>query len=243
MRSRPDAELLDHLVTARLAGRVATPTSSSLTNCRRLLDGDPDCTFGLLDWRDATYEEVLAAVGALGGDLQYPDGGFIDPEAALEAILRHHQALAEFVAGGGGRVILATGHPGPLTAHYATLARALAVAGCDVLQPVTDSVDYLDGVGALAFDSGRHHTHRPDQMQAMLAEVDGVDLVIADHGFAGAAVEAGLPTLSIADVNDPALPLAQARGRTDGVLVIDDGLDPSVFVPVTKAMLSSWSRG
>jgi hypothetical protein len=58
-------------------------------------------------------------------------------------------------------------------------------------------------------------------MQNMLKEVDGIDLVIADHGFAGAAVEAGLPTLSIADVNDPALPLAQARGRTDGVLVIE----------------------
>ncbi len=243
MPSRPDAELLDHLVAARLAGRVATPTSSSLTNCRRLLDGDPDCTFGLSDWRDATYEEVLAAVGALGGDLQYPDGGFIDPEATLDAILRHRQALAQFVGGGGGRVILATGHPGPLTAHYATLARALAAAGCDVLQPVADSVDYVDGVGALAFDGRRHHTHRPDQMQAMLAEVDGVDLMIADHGFAGAAVEAGLPTLSIADVNDPALPLAQARDRTDGVLVIDDGLDPSVFVPVTKAMLSSWTQG
>jgi hypothetical protein len=36
----------------------------------------------------------------------------------------------------------------------------------------------------------------------------------ADHGFAGAAIERGIPTLSIADVNDPALPLAQLRGRT-----------------------------
>jgi hypothetical protein len=55
--------------------------------------------------------------------------------------------------------------------------------------------------------------------------------------MAGAAIAAGLPTLSIADVNDPALPLAQVRGWTDAVLPIDDNLAPSTFVPVTAAML------
>ncbi len=81
-------------------------------------------------------------------------------------------------------------------------------------------------------------------MEAMLDEVGGaagVDLAVADHGFAGAAVEAGITTLSIADVNDPALPLAAARGRTDAVLLIDDGLDPPLFTPVTDAVLD-WRR-
>ena len=241
-----DQGLVAHLVATRLAGRVATSTSGSRRNCARLLEGDPDCTFGLSDWQDATYEEVLAAVHALGGmelepdAAEHPDGGFIDPDATLHAIERHRHTLAEFVAGGGGRVLLATGHPWALGNHYATVARALAGAGCDVLRPAAGSVDYVEGVGALAFDGGRHHTHRPDFMLAMLEQIggrDGVDLVVADHGFAGAAIEAGIPTLSIADVNDPALPLAQARGRTSGVLLIDDGLDPSVFVPVTEAML------
>ena len=72
----------------------------------------------------------------------------------------------------------------------------------------------------------------------MLDELDDdVDVVIAGHGMAGAAIERGIQTLSIADVNDPALPLAQLRGRTDAVLPIDDNLAPSVFVPVTAAML------
>jgi hypothetical protein len=77
-------------------------------------------------------------------------------------------------------------------------------------------------------------------MEAMLDELagDAPDLVIADHGMAGAAIEQGLPTLSIADVNDPALPLAQARGLTDAVLAIDDNLAPRLFVPVTAAILS-----
>jgi hypothetical protein len=80
-------------------------------------------------------------------------------------------------------------------------------------------------------------------MELMLAEAggrDGVDAVVADHGFAGAAVEAGILTVSIADVNDPALPLAQARGRTAGVLVIDDGLNPLLYEPLTETIVDGF---
>jgi len=234
-----DEELTAHLVESRLAGPVATSNGNSLRNIARLVAGDPDCTMGMSDWKDASYVEVVGAVHALGGNRldADPDTGWIDPAATLQAVKRHRRTLAGFVASGGGRVLLATGHPGPLSAHYAALGWALASHGCGILQPRVESVGYLDGVAALAYDGGRHHTHRSEQMEAMLAAVARVDLVIADHGFAGAAIEAGIPTLSIADVNDPGLPLAQARGRTDGVLLIDDGLHPSVFEPVTEAIL------
>jgi hypothetical protein len=249
--------LRHHLVTTRLAGRVQTPPRSSLGNCTRLLAGDPNYTFGLSDWRRATFDEVVAAVRAAGGtrlgEAVPEDGeGFIDPDATLAGIRAHRDALARFVAAGGGRVVLATGHP-MLLAHYAELARALAHAGCTVLRPLEGehdrlrtaegracSIGYVDGAAVLAYDGGFHHTHRPHYMEAMLDELGGwagVDLVVADHGFAGAAIEAGIPTLAIADVNDPALPLAQARRRTDAVLLIDDGLDPALFEPVTAAML------
>ena len=236
---------------------MATPASSSLTNAERLVAGDPDCTFGLSDWRDATLAEVLAAVRAAGGsDLHpgtpdHPEGGYIDPAATLRGIHVHRRMLAELVAAGGGRVLVATGHPAALLAHYAAVARALAASGCVVVRPLDGrlltgpdgracSVRYLDGVGALSRHGGLHHTHRSELMEAVLDAAggrEGVDLVVADHGFAGAAIEAGIATLSIADVNDPALPLAQARGRTGGVLLIDDGLAPSSFVPVTEAVV------
>ena len=256
--AEPGSALLDHLVAARLTGRVATPLASTRHNCARLVEGDPDYTFGLSDWRDATVDEVLAAVRAAGGveatgdGDEDPAGGFIDPGATVEGIGRHRNTLASFVAAGGGRVLLATGHPSALLSHYGAVARALAAAGCEVLRPLDgapltgadgrrEAIRYLDGVGALSFHGGLHHTHRPGPMEELLhaaGGAGGVDLVVADHGFAGAAIEAGIPTLSIADVNDPALPLAQARGRTDGVLLIDDGLDPSLFVPVTEAVLA-----
>lgn len=103
------------------------------------------------------------------------------------------------------------------------------------------SIAYVGGTAALFYGWSVHHTHRFEFMEAMLDDLGSTalpDLMVADHGFAGAVSEAGIPTLSIADVNDPALPLAQPRGRTDGVLLIDDGLQPELFAPVTEAILA-----
>ena len=259
MTSVHDHDLLAHLVASRLAGRVATPTSGSLRNAARLVDGDPDCTMGLSDWRDTDLAEVLAAVHALGGReldpdaVEHPGGGYIEPQGTLEGIRTHRRMLAEFVAAGGGRVLVATGHPS-LLRHYAAVAQALSSAGCAMVRPLEGvedslttpegrpcSIGYVEGVAVLAYDGREHDTHRSLFMEAMLDAIggaDGVDLVVADHGYAGAAIEARIQTLSIADINDPALPLAQARDRTTGVLLIDDGLDPSLFVPVTAAVLA-----
>ena len=259
MPARPptdEAALIERLVRDRLCGDVATPVGSCVGNCERLVAGDPGYTFGLSDWRSSTFDEVLAALEAAGGGRLRGHGheapAYIDPAATLAGVRRHRAALAELAAAGGGRVLLATGHP-ILLPHYGAVARVLAGAGCLVLRPLghgeelavtpegrTCSIAYVDGVAALFHDGTVRHTHHADYMEAMLAELGSglPDLVVADHGFAGAAIEAGIPTLSIADVNDPALPLAQARGRTDGVLLIDDGLPPDRFAPVTEALVA-----
>lgn len=246
--------LVEHLAASRLAGRVATPVSSCVENAGRLVAGDPDCTFGLSDWRDASYDDVVAALSACGVDLGATEDPaarpWVDPGAAAATVAAHRRELAT-VATGRGRVLIATGHAFALLPHYTAIARALAEAGCQLLRPLdavrdrfplpggdAGSVRFFDGVGTLVVHGNLLHSHRPDYMEAMLEEVGGdVDLVVADHGYAGAAVEAGIPTLSIADVNDPALPLAQWRGRTGGVLVIDDGLPSPAYQPLTEAML------
>jgi hypothetical protein len=253
-----DEALREHLVTSGLAGSVATSPRNTLDNAGKLVAGQERYTFGLSDWRDATHVEALDAVRALcggdpagSGDLDGP--GWIEPEATLAGIALHRDRLSAFVAAGGGRVLLATGHPTGLLAHYMALARALRARGCELATPLDDDrrftgkggggrlgVRFLDGVGCVFDGAALVHTHHPHYMEAMLAEAGGVELVIADHGMAGAAIEAGVPTLSIADVNDPALPLAQARGRTEGVLVIDDNLAPRAFTPVTDRLLA-WS--
>lgn len=246
-----------HLVAAGLAARVATTVDNCLDNVGRLLAGRPGYTFGLSDWKDATFDEVVAAMRAAGGHPDDPGESegraFIDPDAAVAAIAGHRATIARLMAAGQGRVILATGHPFALLAHYGAVARALSGAGVTVLRPLEGagpglvaadgrpcSVRHLDGVACLFRGVALHHTHHAHYMEAMLDDAGGaagVDLVVADHGFAGAAIEAGVPTLAIADVNDLALPLAQARGRTASVIVLDDGLDASSFVPVTQAVL------
>jgi hypothetical protein len=251
----PD-HLRQHLLDTRLAGRVATSAGNSRGNVDRLLAGEEKYTFGLSDWRDASGVEVRAAVeevcgaGALDGPAD--EGAWIDPDATLAGIGHHRERLAEH-ARAASRVLIATGHPTGLLPHAAEVARTLAGAGCELTTPLADvvlrrldhehrAVRYLAGVGCVWTGGDLIHSHLPDYMEALLdAAADAgrlPDLVVADHGMAGAAIERGIETLAIADVNDPALPLAQARARTAGVLPIDDNLAPAVFDPVTAAVLA-----
>lgn len=248
------SELRDHLVTSRLAGDVATTPGATLDNCRKLLSGDPRYTFGLSDWADADEDEVVGAVAKLCGpaavDRPTEGPGWIDPDATVSAAELHRDRL-HTAAGAGERVLLATGHPTGLLLHYAAVARRLRAAGCTVLQPLAEDLEvvsirgrwrglrYLGGVACVWTGGDLAHSHRAAFMEAMLDHLGDAPptLVIGDHGMAGAAVERGIDALSIADVNDPALPLAQARGRTDGVLPVDDNLPPERFEPLTAAVL------
>lgn len=254
-----DRRLREHLVATRLAGAVATSPRSTVANCVKMVNGHPSYRFGLPDWRDTTVLQAVDAVRALcggdpGGAADADGPGWIDPDQALRGIRTHQRRLAELAAAGGGRVLLLTGHPTGLLPHYAAIGRALQASGCELLAPLDDvrlpaadgsgerrRIRFLDGVGCLCDGAKLLHTHHAEYAETLLDELGGgpgvVDLVVADHGMAGAAIARGLPTLSIADVNDPALPVAQVRGRTDGVLPIDDNLAPRVFVPVTERVL------
>ena len=249
-------DLRSHLVDARLAGMVATPLSSTEGNCERLAAGDPGYTFGLSDWVTAELTEVRDAVARACGPQPRPDesGGrsWIDPERTVDAIERHRRRLAHH-ARSRSRVLVATGHPTGLLAHYLELARALAGAGCRLLAPLDNEwvgegearrrVRSFAGVIGACTGGDVVHTHMPDVMRALLdaLERDGglPDLVVGDHGMAGAAAERDIDTVGIADVNDPALFLAESRGRPICVLPIDDNLAPRLYDPVTSAMLEA----
>jgi len=246
-------DLAAHLVASRLAGTVATPVGACVDNARKMLAGDPDYTFGLSLWQGATFDEAIDALRACGVSLAEDPAAlpYVDPDVAVTALARHREGFAR-AAAARSRALFATGHAFALLPHYQALAAGLAAAGCPVLQPLdgsralfsasagrSASIRYYGGVAATVVHGDIEHTHRAAFMEAMLEDLGGaagVDVVFADHGFAGAAVQAGIETYSIADVNDPALPLAQWRGRTDGVLVVDDGLNPRVYEPLTAAI-------
>jgi hypothetical protein len=96
-------------------------------------------------------------------------------------------------------------------------------------------IRYLEGLGLLTDVASARHTHSGDAMSRMLDEIRP-DLVFADHGFAGAAIERGIDAVSIADVNDPALVVARAQGRTGAVVVMDDNVRPQDYWPCFQAI-------
>jgi len=66
------------------------------------------------------------------------------------------------------------------------------------------------------------------------------DLVIADHGFAGAAARAGLDVVCFADCNDPALVVGEAEGRIGVTVPLDDNVLPHLYGPVASYLLTGW---
>jgi hypothetical protein len=216
-----------------------------------LCDGDPEAQFGLSGVDVMSEEQVLALIGAASGFEPDPYVRWgpvrVQPEPILAECRRMGDRLAIAVSR-GERVLLATGHPTGLIQLYAELGRVLAGFGCEILRPADGvrweephrrqrhhEIRYVNGVAVLTDRASARHTHSPRAMQTMLQEVTP-DLVVADHGFAGAAIEAGVGTVSVADVNDPALIVAKAQGRTDAVVVMDDNVSPEAYWPCFQAI-------
>lgn len=250
--------MIDHLVRSRLAGQVQTSVRNTKLKSGRLLAGDPSCTFGLSDWSDASMADIAEAVRVTAGaglDVADEELGYIDPRATIAGMDRYARALAPYLENGGSNILLATGHPTGLLEHYIEMGRELEKRGNTLVATHDDgemitppneieaarTMRFVGSVGCVFDGLSLVHTHLSAYMETMLREFDSVgeavDLVIGDHGMAGAAIERGIPTLSIADINDPALPLAYMNGRHEGVLVVDDNLAPRVFRPVTQYIL------
>jgi hypothetical protein len=247
------AELVRGLLRAGIAGdQVSHPLDNVLRNIRLLHDGDPDKLFGLSGVAGADPLEVFELVGRAAGFV--PDHGVrsgpvpVDPDLVLDACEAAGDRLALAVER-GERVVLATGHPIGLAHLYIELGRALMVRGVEIAHPADGVIwregdrhhqwqlRYLEGVAILTDRASARHTHSGDPMVRMLA-AERPDLVFADHGFAGAAIERGVETLSIADVNDPALLVAKAQGRTEVVIVMDDHVAPEDYWPCFQAIVA-----
>jgi hypothetical protein len=247
----PRADLERALVEGAVAGTASHPLDNVRGNALLLLEGDPDKQFGLSGLPDGmTLERILDLVADAAGapidrDARY---GAVDirPGPIVDAARAAGERLAK-ATNRGETVALATGHPTGLAHLYHQVASLLTEHGADVVtlgrrvrwrEPGLDhdwAIEHWDGVAVLTDTSEPRHTHSPHAMHRMLAE-GRPDLVFADHGFAGAAIEAGVDTISIADVNDPGLIVARAHGRTEHVLVFDDNVGPADYWPVFQAL-------
>jgi hypothetical protein len=253
-------QLRAHLVSSRIAGPVATPRENNLANFARMSNREPLYLFGLQPRGSWTAAEVLAVMVERCGVHADPDHRYgpdtIDPERTIERTEAMSGRLRE-AARRRERVLVATGHPVGLRPVHTAIARALRAAGCDLVTAATGwqhpdgaeyggqrgSICYLDDVAMLRGPAGGlEHTHSPLPMQAILAELeaggeDPPDLVVGDHGWAGAAGQAGIDAVGFADCNDPALFVGEAEGRVLVCVPLDDNLDPTLYAPLTSYLL------
>lgn len=250
------AELRDHLVHSRIAGEVATPRGTNLGNYARCSAREPLYTFGLEygdEWTAAVILSLMAATVGVSPDEAFTEGiDTIAPDCTLDALDRMSTRIRQAVER-RERVLLATGHPGALLAIHAEIARALAAAGCELLAPAggrdvdvddgsRSSIVHLIGVAMVSSGAALKHTHSPGPMVAMLRDLAArgeapPDLVIADHGYAGAAGQAGVDAIGFADCNDPAMFVGEALGKVLVAVPLDDGVLPELYAPLTAYLL------
>jgi hypothetical protein len=248
-------QLRRHLLAGRLAGHVATSRASNLGNARRCADRDEHFTFGL-DWEGGwDYPSVVALMADRVGidpDLRRTDGpDTIDVDRTLDALDAVREQLRRVVAE-QGCVLLASGHPSGMMAVALEVAPALAARGCAIATPAYGfsyassaghrEIAYLAGVACLTDGSSLEHTHSATPMRAMLTALGEdrrplPDLVVADHGFAGAAGQSGITTVAFADCNDPGLFVGEAEQLVDVVVPIDDNVAPHLYAPVAAYLL------
>jgi Phosphatase len=255
-------ELLRGLLAGRMAGPVVSHDRANVRwKIAQFASGDPRSQFGISGLGALSEERVLALMAeaagfdadviAQGGDGPVP----VDPERVLPRLEEAGDRLAE-AAAEGATVLLATGHPVGLVLLYAAVGDLLVAHGARLIRPLEGDrwrslgrpreIRYLNGVAILTDHGSSIHTHSSEAMERMLAAADDAgecpDLVFADHGFAGAAIEAGIDTISIADVNDPAPVAAAALGRTRTVVVMDDNVTPEDYWVCFQAIAARFPR-
>ena len=253
-RALTRTQLIDHLVASRIAGDVATSRTSNLANIDKMLAREPEYWFGLdLDqpWSfDDVLKVLVTRVGIDADTTRTTGADRIDPELCVDALDAAAQLLGRVVAC-RGRVLFATGHPTGILALHLPIARRLAEARCEVLTTADGDwvevigerrrIRYLDGVATVGTGGDLLHTHSPEPMQHVLAELAAPpDLVIGDHGWAGAAGQAGVPTVGFADTNDPALFVGAEEGKVTVAVPLDDNVLPAAYGPLATYLLSAF---
>jgi hypothetical protein len=240
------AQLRAHVLETGISGDTRTTRENSVSNARKLADGDPDKHLGI-GARGRDFAGVMKAVAALCGcdpSVDVTHGpGVIDPDRTLDQLTAMGDRLEE-AAVSCTPMLIVTGHPTGLLPMYQAIARAFVAAGVPLMTPRDSerlepprvhrrrrAVRYLDGVGVLMAGADLIHTHEPWPMERLL-EHARPGLVLADHGWAGAAISAGLPTVCFNDVNDPAIAVAWEDGLVDVVVPLDDNLPPVVYEPL-----------
>jgi hypothetical protein len=256
-----------HLLTARLAGPVATLREDSLRSYGLFAAGDPRTMLGLdpeHGWSQGELLRLMADRCGVSPDPGHTSGqDVIDPDrtiAALDAFAERLQRAAACRES----ILLGTGHPHRLQGFYAELVTALSAAGCRILTPShgrricmptrigirQHTLWYVGGVGIVRLPGAPGpgggsavHTHSPLPVRAALDGAAGrggrlPELVVGDHGWVCGAGQLGVEAIGLADSDDPALFVAEAERRASVVVPLDDAVRSDYYRPLTRYVLN-----
>ncbi|WP_309130216.1 phosphatase [Brevibacterium sp.] len=247
------SQLARALESARITGEVATPRENNLAHIHRFLAQERQFDFGVDLTREWDYQSVFALMvdrAGLRPEADYSDGvDTISTDRCLDALEALATAVGD-VARAGGTILFATGHPaGMLPVHMAIAAAAedngARIIGQDSVIPVPaigGDCREINRVWIWHLHGGTPHTHLAEPMHTLLDDLDrrggpAPDLVVADHGWAGAAASRGLRTYGYADCNDPALFVAEAQGQIEATVPLDDDVAPYLYQPMIGFVL------
>lgn len=239
--------LAEHLETTRITGEVATAREVNLAHITGFLDGNEHLEFGVDLTREWSWDEVFDLMVTRCGivaDRSHVEGqDTIGTDLCLRALNRYRGRFRQAVEAGDS-ILFATGHPAGLFPIYQHMADAARQGGASVIgieegtafdggdiRQINDVVMFQQ-YGSLA------HTHFPHPMRLVLEQLSArgsrPDFVVADHGWAGAAASAGIPTIGIADCNDPGLFVSEAQGALEVCVPMDDNVVPHHYSKVTN---------
>jgi hypothetical protein len=256
------AVLQDYLVAQRIAGDVATSREDNLRKYAMFADRSRGAMFGLEPtgrWDFADILELMARRVGVSPDPDYLRGpDRIDAALTVAGLDRMAERLAVAASKPGARVVVATGHPaGLLPVHLAVVA-ALRHHGVSILTPAAGwsyqagtrtgsahrEIRYVDDVAMVSNRGELNHTHSPRPMEAILQSLADAgeappDLVVGDHGWVGAAGQAGVPAVGFADSNDPGLFVGEEEGTVAVAVPLDDNVAPHLYAPLTTYLLAA----
>lgn len=218
-----------------------------MSKIHSLLEGlEPEATFGLPGLEKYSAAEILGFMAELTGcsddiaDSTCED--FIDPDKTIAGLLAAGARLRDEAAKGSS-MLAVTGHPTGMLEFYIRVMDAFVRAGGkqvrlreDEQLPIgsrgqTREVRYVGGVGCVADWGSLKHTHSPAAMESLLDPGPWPDLVLGDHGFAGAALARGIPVVAVVDINDHALAVAKAEAMDVTIIPMDDNRPPRLYEP------------
>lgn len=245
-------EARDRLVAAGITGpHQSHSRENNLSKIRAMLEGDPDGSFGISGIDGYSPADVLGFLADLTGcssELDECEGyDILDPERTVRGLVDAGRRLRD-EARRGATLLAVTGHPTGVLEHHIHVVDAYRRAGGKILRLREEEdlgigkskhseVRYIGGVGCLADWGSLKHTHSPAAMEALLEAEPWPEIVLGDHGFAGAAIERGIPTIAIMDINDPALAVAHAQGREVVIVPMDDNRPPRLYEPAWRLIV------